>query len=482
MSKRILGVLLIVFVVLDLALSFWQNYQFPLDGDLVGIVLPAQWYTQILHDPFGWSVLTHNAVYAATNRFFVHATMGLYWKNVPLLLQYFISPISSLYAASALFTTAVQASLLFLLAVYIRQVSGGPRGHWSLWVVAALLVPLFQTEGFYEQMGVTDRAVTYTSFYGYPMSLLLVLLWPFYRAACQQQPLRVSLLQALLLIALMLVVAFSGPIATASIAVLLLGIGVHWAWGHWQTGLHHMRLNTLMRGWLSWQAAGLLALLAVLCLYSMYIGRNNAENSHDHTLRQLYQLLPMGVYIQLTHQAGLPVLLGLLLFNAQLVRWLVPASPERQRVLLILRWVGLFAVVFILLLPLGGYRTYRPHLLRNDSVLPVLLGLFFAYGVSTYFLLFQLKGGMRASYLTVVCLFGAYFMYADRKLEMPANNGCERWSMDQLARAQEPVVRLVNFCNVMTWAPLGDYHESDLNAQMLYYWHVTPVKKLYYQQ
>jgi hypothetical protein len=73
-------------------------------------------------------------------------------------------------------------------------------------------------------------------------------------------------------------------------------------------------------------------------------------------------------------------------------------------------------------------------------------------------------------------------MYADRKLEMPANNGCERWSMDQLARAQEPVVRLVNFCNVMTWAPLGDYHESDLNAQMLYYWHVTPVKKLYYQQ
>jgi hypothetical protein len=35
---------------------------------------------------------------------------------------------------------------------------------------------------------------------------------------------------------------------------------------------------------------------------------------------------------------------------------------------------------------------------------------------------------------------------------------------------------------VMTWAPLGDYHESDLNAQMLYYWHVTPVKKLYYQQ
>ncbi|HEX8351129.1 MAG TPA: hypothetical protein VF598_14295, partial [Hymenobacter sp.] len=230
MKHRLLVGLLAAFVVLDLALTFWQNYQLPLDGDLVAIVFPAPWYSQVLRDPFGWAVLTKHEMYGATNRFFAHATMSLYWKTIPLLLQRVASPISSLYAASALFTTATHALLVFMLAMYIRQTTGKMSGSWSVWVAAALIVPLFQTEGFNEQMGVTNRAVTYTSFYAFPMALVLVLLWPFYRAACQQQPLRLSLWRALLLIGLMVVIAFNGTIATASIAVVLFCIAVQWTW------------------------------------------------------------------------------------------------------------------------------------------------------------------------------------------------------------------------------------------------------------
>lgn len=486
MNKRYLNLLLVAFVALDLAFTCWQSYQMPMDGDLVAIVLPAPWYAPVLHDPFGWAALARHEVYAAPNRFFAHAAMGSYWKLVPRLLHSITNPISSLYAAGALFTTAVQALVLVLLAAYVRQATADPAGerrNGSFWVAVALLVPLFQTNGYNEQMGITNRAVTYTFFYALPMGLLLLVLWPFYRAACRQQPLRVGWLQALLLLGLMVVVAFNGPVATASVAIVLLGIGLAWVWEQVQGRRRGAGAAPGgVSSWLSWQAVGLLGALGALCLYSLYIGRNNSENTHDHSLGELYRLLPVGVVKMIVWQAGLPVLLGLLLINYLLVNKLTLPSAARQRVLVLLRWVAFFAVMYVLLLPFGGYRSYRPYLLRNDSALPVLLTLLFAYGLTTYFLLGQFKGRLRAGYLSAVLVVGGFFLYADRKVHLPDDNGCERWSLDQLSRAPEPVVQLSSFCNVLAWSPIGEASQSDYNAQMLHYWGITPVKKLYYNK
>lgn len=482
--KRYLPLLLVAFVALDLAFTCWQSYQMPMDGDLVAIVLPAPWYAPVLHDPFGWAALTKHEVYAAPNRFFAHAAMGGYWKTVPRLLHSLTNPISSLYAAGALFTTVVQALVLLLLAAYVRQaMAGTAAGRGSFWVAAALLVPLFQTNGYNEQMGITNRAVTYTFFYALPMGLLLLLLWPFYRAACRQQPLRVGWMQAVLLLGLMVVIAFNGPVATASVAIVLLGIALAWTWEQVQARRHGAGAATGgVSSWLSGQAMGLLGTLGALCLYSIYIGRNNSENNHDHSLGELYRLLPVGVVKMMAWQAGLPILAGLLLLNYFLVNKLTLPSVARQRVLLLLRWVAFFAVMYVLLLPFGGYRSYRPYLLRNDSALPVLLTLLFAYGLTTYYLLFQLTGRLRAGYLGAVLVVGVFFMYADRKVHLPDDNGCERWSLDQLSRAPEPVVQLSTFCNVLSWSPIGEASQSDYNAQMLQYWGITPVKKLYYNK
>ncbi|TDN36582.1 hypothetical protein [Hymenobacter sp. UV11] len=470
-----------MFIVLDLAFSFWRNYRLPLDGDLAATVLPAPWFAQVLHDPFGWAVLTRNEVYSATNRFFAHAAMGLYWKTMPRLLQQVLDPVSSLYVASALFTTLTQAGLLLLLARYIQLASGARRTHF--WLIAALLVPLFQTAGgYYEQMGITDRAVTYTFFYAFAMLLLLVLLWPFYQAACRQQPLRLPWWRALLLVGLMVVVAFNGPIATATIAVLLLGVGGHWAWGQGQRWRQGLAWPTLGRGWLSGQAVLLLGTLTALCLYSIYIGRNNVENTHTYSLLQRYQLLPLGVARYFIYQLGLPVLVLVLASNFLLACWAVTDSMARRRVLTTLGWVGLFIGAYLLLLPLGGYRSYRPNLLRNDTALPILLGLLFAYGYSSYFLLSQLRGRLRGGYLLIICLVGGFFLHADGQPDAFPVSDCERWSLDQLARAREPVVELAGFCPVLAWMPISDYTQSEVQAQMLYYWHITPTKKLYFQK
>lgn len=483
MNKRYWTGLLILAVALDVVLTYWQNYQLPLDGDLAPTIFPSAWYSKVMQDPFGWAVLTRNEIYAGPNRFFAHATTTLYWKQVPHLLQYFTTPINSLYTASALFNTGTHVLTLFILAAYVRLGAGVARGSWGFWLAAVLLAPLFQTDGFYEQMGITNWAITFTFFYAFPTALLLLLLWPFHQAACQQQPLRLRPWQAVLLVLLMVVVAFNGAIPIAAAAVLVLGIGVNWAWQHWKAVPRWPVRLTLTGGWLSEQALLLLGILTALSAYSLYIGRNNAENlQHTHTLWELYQLLPIGIYRELTMQWGLPLLVLLVVVNAQLIRYLLPLSNDRQRVLNALRWVGMFALVFILLLPLGGFRNYRPYVVRGDAILPVLLGLFYAYGVSTCFLFYQLRGRIRVSYVVVVGLFATTFTYADSTTKMPRNNDCERWALDQLARAPEPVVRLSPYCSVLGWDLFYDHHQSELQGEMLYYWGVTKTKKLYYQQ
>lgn len=481
-SKRYWTGLLVAFVLLDILLTFWQAYQLPLDGDLMGVVVPAPFYSKVLHDPFGWGVVARNETYAATNRFFAHATMWQYWRWMPHLLQYITNPINSLYASSALFNTIAQTLLILILGAYIRLGAGLDRGDWGYWVAVALVVPLFQTYGFYEQIGIINWAITYTFFYAFPAGLLLLLMLPFYRAAYYGQPLHLRTWQVVLLILLMVVVVFNGPVVVATVAVLMMGIGIYWAWRQWQATTARLTPRTITYGWLSKQALALLALLASLSIYSLYVGRNNAENTHTHTLAELYALLPTGFSNELQLNWGLPLLLLFIVVNSQLINHFVTPSVQRQRVLVIVRWVTAFSVVFILLLPFGGYRIYRPYLIRGDSVMPVLLGLFYAYGVTTCFLLFQLRGRMRSGYLAAVLLFASVFIYEDLVFKMPNNNDCERWALDQIARAPEPVVRLAPFCNVLSWDLIRDYNYSDLNAEMLQYWGVTEEKKLYYHQ
>jgi len=483
MNKRYWLGLLIVFVLVTLGAAYWQNYQVPLDGDLVLIVLPASWYAPVLHDPFGWSAVTKHTLYAGTNRFFAHATLSYYWKHMPLLLHAVASPISSLYMASALFTTVTQALLVFTLAAYVRLSGTGAQGKgaWGFWVAAALVVPLFQTYGFYEQMGVTNRAITYTTFYAFPMALLLLVLWPFYEAAHRQQPLRLHPLRALLIVLLMVVVAFNGPIPVAVVAVVLFGIGLYWLSRQWQATPRRLTLRPAPDSWLSGQAILLLIILGLLCVYSLYLGRFNAENTHDHGLRELYQLLAKGFVQQLTFDWGLPLLLFALLLNSLLMRGLTPATPERQRLLRIMRWVTLFAIIYTLLLPFGGYRPYRPYLIRNDSILPVLLGFIYAYGLSTYYLLFQLRGIRLGSYLTAVVLFGATYLYVDKVASVALTNDCERWALDQMSRSKEPVVRVSDYCTVVAWNSMHNPYDSELQTQMLRYWGITKNTQRYYQ-
>lgn len=113
-----------------------------------------------------------------------------------------------------------------------------------------------------------------------------------------------------------------------------------------------------------------------------------------------------------------------------------------------LRLLGLFSLLYILFLPLGGHRIYCPFILRRDSILPIILGLLYFYGASSYYLLLQLPRSIRRWYAGGLLLVGAIYMNAD-KLRMTNCNACERQALERLAHASEPVVEVDNSCTVL---------------------------------
>jgi len=197
---------------------------------------------------------------------------------------------------------------------------------------------------------------------------------------------------------------------------------------------------------------------------------------------QLYQRLPQGIVKALTSKLGLPLLVLFVVLNGQLVRRFTLPTAEGRRVRQLLRWLALFAGLYLALLPLGGYRPYRDYLVRSDSVLPILLGLLLGYGLSTVHLLMHLPTRARRWYLGGVLALTGVFVGADHHLWYRGeNNGCERASLALLAQSPAPVVRLPAACKVMSWLPVTDPQQSATNAELLHYWGVTPTRKLYYQ-
>ncbi|OUJ74783.1 hypothetical protein BXP70_08485 [Hymenobacter crusticola] len=480
--KRNWHFLVLLFVLLDSSYSYWQHLHVALDGDLAALVLPAPWYQQVLRDPLGLHVLLRHEVYAAPNRFFAHLLLSSYFKNVPLLLQRWFSPIDSVYQACAWLKIVVQVLLVYLLGVYIS----GHKNVLNKSFLAAviLIVPIFQTAGFNNQMGVIDKSVTYTVFYAVPLGLLLAFFLPFYRAAFNKTPLTISAVGLGLLLLLAVVLSLNGPLVPGVVVLIC-------PWALWMVGRRNAVANSnvplyaKIRGAISsipWAMLLCFGLISAFCLYSLYLGQSNAENLTGGTISLLerYSRLPLGIYEQLRIKLGLPLLLLIVWLNVYLIKR-QPTTPEGQRLLTVAKWLGWFALAYILLLPLGGYRPYRYYILRRDVIIPIVLGLIYFYGISTYYLMTHLSGVYRSRYQIGVVAYLVVFMIADKPI-VSDNNACEKEMLSKLAQAPERIVRMPDNCTIMSWSIITNQADSEVNSDLLYFWHVTKEKKLYYQQ
>jgi len=448
---------LLFFICIDLGYTFWQHYRAPLDGDLAGIIVPSGHYQPVLEHPLGWHAIAQDTTYAAPNRYVVHRAMYCWFRVVPRVFRSVADPVQSVYLAAAFAKTMAHAALLWLLAWLVTAIRG--RGPRTIWLAAALLTPLIQTNGSLKNtLSVVDLAPTYAFFYAWPMVLLLLYLVPWLRWWLGQRTpwwgFGLGWVLALLL-------PLSGPLIPGIVAVLCCLLFAGWC-GRWRQN----------RGTPWPPYAYSLALLAAGCLYSLYLGRYNVEGVSPVGLWDRYQLIPRGLWQLLTNKLGLSLLLIATLAQYVWMKRSDLAISNAAR--LLLRGMLWFSLLYLLLLPLGGYRDYRPLVVRRDTLLPVYLCLFWAWGYSTLLILEASRGFMafrQKAYAAFAGLFCLYFTLADE----PGfrQNEQQRQALYTIHRSEEAIVPVNGDCRVLHWDLIYDPQFSETPARALELWGIA---------
>ncbi|MCX6183234.1 MAG: hypothetical protein NT150_15080 [Bacteroidetes bacterium] len=464
MSKRYIIYFLFVALMADLSFSFFQHYTTPLDGDVAGGIIINEDVKKIFEDPFGIGVITKNEMYSNPNRFFVHWTFAEYFKNIPLLLQKITDPINSVYLSCAIAKILIQTMILYLLAFFI---SGSKNIFKIEFLIAAVIItPLFQNNGYQAYMGIIDQSITYSFFYALPCAFLLLFYKPFFQIYFQKKSPDNSLLGKIFLVVLAIALPLSGPLNPGVVLVLSLLFIFNDP---------RKKIKEIPPFYLT-----ILILISLVSIYSLYIGRNNSIFIGENVgLLERYSRLPKGLYFIFSARIAWPLILLLIIANSLFIKKYFH-NEEGSKLLRTLKWISLFSLLYILLLPLGGYKNYRENIIRYDTFLPVTLCLIFYFGASSVFLIKSFTGKKKTIYLSVIVLFSCIFTFTDKaKFD---RNVCEKNALHQLAESKEKIVLINSNCGIIAWGKFTKPEDSRTNCKLLQYWGIIKEEKLYYQK
>lgn len=477
-KEKLLVLFLILFLIGDLTYSFLEYYYTPIDGDLTSGVAFNEHIQKIFDDPFGFKMLFSGDNHINPNRFFSHIFQKEYMQEVPLWLQNFTDPLTSVYLSCALIKMFVHLLFLFILSGLISGTYNILKK--SFLVVAALLIPFIQVNGYWGHMGINDRATTYVFFFALPLVLLFAFLTSIYRITYLKILPKPGLPMFILSLITAVVLPLSGPLVPGVVLIVCLMVFVYY-FQNLPKETDFSFPKKMVKVFLKTPRSVYIFLIpiAVVSLYSLFLGRFDSNfQEFKIPLSERYLTLPLGIYYQITQSLGVPLLLLIVAVNVFLIKKFTRTN-DGEKIVGTLRWIGLFALIYLLLLPLGGYRPYRPNILRYDTFIPITIALIYFYGNSTYFLINNLTGRSLKYYGVFLFALFAIYMNSDR-IETEKYR-FERQCIETLAKSQNEVTKLPDTFNVMSWYPLTDPKQSESNAKMLKFWNITKEKKLYYQ-
>ena len=479
--KNIIYFLLFVALLVDISFSFRQHTRIGLDGDMALIIVPSTSYKKVLDDPLGFSVLTKKESYPATNRFFAHWFMAKYFKSVPFFFQNFTTPINSVFLSCALAKTIIQVLIILLLAYCITSRSDTLVKDFLL--AAALLTPLFQTEGYNRVIGIIDWSTTYTFFYALPLAFTILFFIPFYNAYFLQKKNTFSITKHIWLIFLTFFISFNGPLIPGVILVLCPMVLMYYWLKAYKENANYSFIKQVCKSILSIPKPLFFnfTFVSVLSLYSLYLGSYNSENStFNLPLAERYARLASGIKNLFTEGIAFSLIISMIVLNTIIIVWKFRNEQDAKKILSVIKWLSAFSLVYIYLLPLGGTRVYRPDIIRFDTLMPITLGVFFTFGISTLFIIKKSLRVYKFTYMVIVFVF--LFHYMDEDNSLFHNNKNEREAMEKIAQSPENIVEIRSDVTVLSWEKITDYHQSELNSTLMQYWGITKEKKLYYQK
>ena len=477
-KDKLLVLFLILFLLGDLTYSFVEYYFTPIDGDLTSGVAFNEHIQKIFDDPFGLKMLLTGDKHINPNRFFSHIFQKEYMQTVPLCLQNIADPITSVYLSCALLKMFVHLLFLFILGGLISGTYNILKKPFL--IVTALLVPFVQVNGYWGHMGINDHATTYVFFFALPIVLLLAYLTSAYRITYLRVKSKPRFSVFFLSLIAAIVLPLSGPLIPGVVLVVCIVVFVYYFQNLSQKE-DPLCFGKMVKVFFKIPSSIYVFLIpiAVVSMYSLFLGRFDSNFQElKISVSERYLKLPLGIYYQITQSLGVPLLLIIIAINVFLITRFV-GTIDGKKIVGALRWIGLFALIYLLLLPLGGYRPYRPNILRYDTFIPITIALIYFYGNSTYFLVNNLSGRNLKYYGSFLFTLFAIYMNSDR-IETEKYQ-FERQCIENLVKSPNEVTKLPATFNVMSWYPLTDPKQSECNAIMLKFWNITKEKKLYYQ-
>jgi hypothetical protein len=202
------------------------------------------------------------------------------------------------------------------------------------------------------------------------------------------------------------------------------------------------------------------------------------NNTADVSLVERYLQIPSGLWRLMTTKLGLIMLLIFTGINILLLKQL--GVVKNAKTFKLFNWLLAFIVLYIALLPLGGYRDYRPFTVRYDTIIPVTMVLFFILGQSSLILLKELKFRHKILYSLLLISLITFYSIADTNVQ--EHFYCEYEALTEISNAEVDIVELNSNCPVMEFRIVHDPEHSILKAELLRKWNVTQERKLFYQK
>ncbi len=466
MSKKNWIYIILAFFLFDFAYSSMEYYYSGLDGDITSIVVPAKGYDQVLKDPFGWELLKKDSSYSGTNRFFIHWSMKTYWDVVPKVFHLFTDPVLSLFLCSAFIKVITYLLIVFLFATLFGYYQG--TFNWKSFVLGLALVPPFfqYNSTLYRTIGIIDYSNTYVFFYCFSLALLILYLYPFLKYLLTENPVGFKQHIHILLVIGAIVLPLSGPLNLVVILFicptifLYLFLNAYRKEGIFIEGLKRVPIEMRLH----------FPFIILISLYSYYLSGFNAENSKI-PLDEAYTLLFDGI-IDMYWKTDFLIIIGFVFCNLFFL-FLNRKKAMAKNILLLFFIIGGLSVFYVCSLPLGGYRPYRPDIIRYDVVIPLSLAYIFFYGISSIYLL-QIYKYIKypiivlVLFLTVKDLPGVDFL---GEMKFGTNfrgddYDCEKKSLYLLYHSNTEKTKLNQDCNVLEWRKPNKV-KSDLNSSFL---------------
>ncbi|HNP47468.1 MAG TPA: hypothetical protein PKL85_01470 [Bacteroidia bacterium] len=480
MKTKTVSILLGIIIVAKLFLTFIQQGRISLDGDMCSIIIPSESYKPVMKDPFAVNVLLNNKIYASPNRSFAHWTMYSYFRTVPFFLQLFTNKIDSIYASAALAKTLIQAFFIFLLA----SLAGNTNNIRSLdfLIPAAVISFLFQIYDLNSVLGLIQSSITYTFFYSLPLCLILYLFHSLYFLEKNGGWKNAGIFRKSILILLPVFLSLNGPLNTGVAIIACPLILLYLIWKN-RKQMYNSEGNLQLKQTYQLVPKSVRIVFSIFIffsMYSLYIGKNNAESlNHTLSLPERYHRMIEVLPEFFTGNIAMPILILFpvisLFFTDNFIHKndFIPAKN-------IALGIFIFTLVYVALLPFGGYRVYRPTILRTDTFTPVLVCLFYLAGRTSYELIQSNSGWKKNLSIVWTIAFTVYFGMWD--ISLYKQNRYERAALQTLAKSTEKMVELKTDCTVMSWVPLTDYRESELNCKLLKYWGAIQTPDFYFQK